>query len=75
MVALYALIGCMEASNKYSCETNEIDQSSNVNTIMGALETQCISRRRRNADCDRTIYEKESHDSKSHCHFLKERVN
>ena len=75
MVALYALIGCMEASNKYSRKTNEIDESSNVKTIMGALETQCILLCRRNADCDKTFYEKESHDSKSHCHFLKERVN
>ena len=76
LVSLYAVIGCVEAGNRYSREVSVLDQSAIIKTVIGVSEIQCILRCRRNANCNRTFFEKESRDgSKSHCHFIKDGVN
>ena len=76
LVSLYAVIGCVEAGNRYSREVSVLDQSAIIKTVIGVSEIQCILRCRRNADGKRTFFEKESRDgSKSHCHFLKDNVD
>ena len=75
VVSLYAVIGTVEAGNKYSREAIEIDQSSIVKTITGNSEIQCILRCRTNAKCDKTVYKKKTQGGKSHCYFLKDGIN
>ena len=75
VVALYAVIGSVEAGNKYSRKVNELDQSLIAKTITGTSEIQCILRSRRNDDSYKTFYEKEVNGGKSPCHFLKDGIN
>ena len=75
VVSLYAVIGSVEAGNRYSRALHKIDQSSIVKTITGMSEIQCILRCRRNDDCDKSVYKKKTHDGKSHCYFLKDDIN
>ena len=75
-VSLYAVIGCVEAGNRYSRKVSDLGQSAIAKTVTGLSEIQCIIRCRRSADCDTSFFEKKSHGvSKSHCHFLKDNVD
>ena len=60
VVSLYAVIGSVEAGNRYSRALHKIDQSSIVKTITGTSEIQCILRCRRKADCEKSVYKKKN---------------